>query len=196
MVPWGMLEAVGVAFGVTYVVLAIRENAWCWAAGMVSVSIYAAVFGHARLYGAAGLQVLYLGFSVYGWHAWRHGGEGGGRLPVSRTPARWAAGLALASALASVGLGILFASQTDDAMPFLDGATTALSLAAQWMATRKWLENWLLWIIVDVVYVGMYVTQGLHGTAVLYTVFLVMAALGYREWRASAARTPPEAAAA
>jgi nicotinamide mononucleotide transporter len=182
------LEAVGVAFGILYAVLAIRENPWCWPAGMVSVAIYAAVFAHARIYGAAGLQVLYLGFSVYGWHAWRHGGQGGGRLVVTRTPAGWRLGLAAASALGAAALGLLFARFTDDAVPFLDGATTAASLAAQWMATRKWLENWLVWIAVDVVYVGMYLAQGLRGTALLYLVFLGMATIGYREWRASAAR--------
>jgi len=187
--PWTILEAVGVAFGIAYAVLAIRENAWCWPAGMVSVALYAAVFGHARIYGAAGLQVLYLAFSVYGWHAWRHGGRGGGRLSVSRTPPRWAAGLAVGSVACAAVLGLLFARYTDDALPFLDGATTAVSLAAQWMATRKWLESWLLWIAVDVAYVGMYLTQGLHGTAVLYLVFMTMATIGYREWRASAART-------
>lgn len=176
------------AFGVAYAVLAIRESPWCWFAGMVNVTIYAAVFAHARIYGSAALQVLYLAFSVYGWHAWRRGGEGGGRLAVSRTPRRWAIGLAVASVAGAVVLGQLFARFTDDALPLLDGATTAVSLAAQWMATRKWLENWLLWIAVDVAYVWMYLTQGLPGTAGLYLVFLGMATLGYRQWRASAAQ--------
>lgn len=188
MDPWALLEVVGVAFGIAYAVLAIRENAWCWPAGMVNVTLYALVFAHARIYGAAGLQVLYLAFSVYGWHAWRHGGRDGGRLTVTRTPAGWRPFLAAGSALGAVVLGQLFARFTDDALPFLDGATTAVSLAAQWMATRKWLENWLLWIAVDAVYVGMYLSQGLHGTAVLYLVFLAMATVGFREWRASAAR--------
>jgi nicotinamide mononucleotide transporter len=186
--PWSLAEAVGVVFGVAYVALAIRENPWCWPAGMVSVLTFAAVFGHARLYGAAALQLVYLGFSIYGWHAWRHGGERGGRLSVSRTPARWAWGLTVGSALGSVALGLFFAWLTDDALPLLDGGTTAVSLAAQWMATRKWLESWLAWIAVDAVYVGMYASQRLHGTAVLYALFLGMAVLGYREWRASAAR--------
>lgn len=195
MGPWTILETVGAVSGVVYVVLAIREDPRCWPVGMLSVGIYAAVFGHARLYGASGLQVLYLGFSIYGWHQWRHGGADGGRLPVSRTPWPWAAGLAAAGVFAAAGLGRYFAAHTDDAMPYLDGATTAVSLAAQWMATRKWLENWLAWIAVDVVYVGMYVTQRLYGTAVLYLVFLTMAAVGYREWRASAARQAQERSA-
>jgi nicotinamide mononucleotide transporter len=186
--PWLLAEAVGVVFGVAYVVLAIREDPWCWPAGMVSVLTYAAVFGHARLYGAAGLQVVYLAFSIYGWHAWRHGGARGGRLVVSRVPARWAWGLAAGSSAGALGLGLLFARFTDDALPFLDGGTTAVSLAAQWMATRKWLESWLVWIAVDAVYVAMYASRRLHGTAALYLLFLAMAVLGYREWRCSAAR--------
>ncbi len=177
-----------VVFGLTYVLLAIRESAWCWPAGIVNVLLYAAVFTQARLYGVAGLQLVYLGFSIYGWHLWRHGGEGRGRLRVSRTPPRWAWGLAAGSALGTLGLGSFFAWHTDDALPFLDGGTTAVSLAAQWMTTRKWLENWLAWIAVDAVSVGMYTSQRLYGTAGLYLAFLVMAVLGYREWRASAAR--------
>jgi nicotinamide mononucleotide transporter len=183
-----MVEAVAVAFGVAYVLLAIREIPWCWPAGIVNVAIYAVVFFHARLYGAAVLQLVYVVVSFYGWHAWLHGGDGHGRLRVSRTPARWAAGLTLAGILASIGLGLFLESRTDDALPFPDGATTAFSLVAQWMTTRKWLENWLVWIAVDVVFVGMYLSQRLYGTSVLYAVFLVMAVLGYKEWRSSLAK--------
>ena len=82
-------------------------------------------------------------------------------------------------------LGLFLRHRTDAALPFPDAATTAFSLVAQWMATRKWLENWLVWIAVDVVYVAMYVSQGLLPTAGLYAAFLVLASFGYREWRAS-----------
>jgi nicotinamide mononucleotide transporter len=93
--------------------------------------------------------------------------------------------LAAAAAIASVALGLFLRHRTDAALPFPDAATTACSLAAQWMVTRKWLENWLAWIGVDVVYVAMYFSQGLYPTAGLYAAFLVLATLGYREWRAS-----------
>jgi nicotinamide mononucleotide transporter len=85
----------------------------------------------------------------------------------------------------TVALALYFQHRTADALPWSDAATTAASLAGQWMTTRKWLESWVVWIGVDAVYVAMYVSQRLHPTAVLYAVFLVMAVLGYREWRSS-----------
>ena len=129
--------------------------------------------------------------SVYGWYEWRHGGADHGRLEVSRTPAGWWVGLAVAGTLSSVALGLVFRHQTDDALPFADAAVTAFSLVAQWMATRKWIENWLLWMLLNVSNVAICVSQRLYPMAVLYAVFLVLAVGGWREWgrsmRASAA---------
>jgi nicotinamide mononucleotide transporter len=143
------------------------------------------VFAHARIYSNAALQAVYVVMSVYGWYEWLRGGAGHGRLRVSRTPRRWLLGLGAAAAVAAAGLGLFLKHRTNAALPFPDAATTAFSLAAQWMATRKWLENWLVWIAVDVVYVAMYASQGLYPTAGLYAAFLVLATRGYREWRAS-----------
>jgi nicotinamide mononucleotide transporter len=139
----------------------------------------------ARIYGAAGLQAVYVVVSVYGWYQWRHGGAGHGRLEVSRTPAAWAAGLAVFGALASLALGLVLKHRTDDALPFADAAVTAFSLVAQWMATRKWLENWLLWIVLNVSNVAICVSQRLYPMAALYAFFLVLAVFGFREWSRS-----------
>jgi len=143
------------------------------------------VFSQARIYGAAALQAVYVVVSIYGWYEWLHGGKDHGRLAVSRAPRRSLAFLAATGTIGSVAVGLFLKHRTDAALPFPDAATTAFSLVAQWMATRKWLENWLVWIVVDVVYVAMYVSQGLLPTAGLYAAFLVLATFGYREWRAS-----------
>ena len=187
MDSYGLLEAAGVVFGVVYVVLAIRQSVWCWPAGLANAGLFLAVFFHARLYGAAALQGGYLVLSVYGWWQWLRGGERHGQLRVSRTPLRWALGLGAFVVVATLGLGLYLGRGTDEALPFPDAATTAASLAAQWMTTRKWLENWLVWIVVNVAYVAIYLSQRLYPTAGLYALFLVMAVLGYREWRASLA---------
>jgi nicotinamide mononucleotide transporter len=179
------VEIAGVAFGVTYVWLAIRENPWCWPFGIVNAALFLVVFAQARIYSNAALQAVYVVVSFYGWYEWLHGGKDHGRLAVSRTPLPWLFSLAAAGAVGSLALGLFLRHRTDAALPFSDAATTAFSLVAQWMATRKWLENWLVWIAVDVVYVVMYVSQGLLPTAGLYAAFLVLAAFGYREWRAS-----------
>jgi nicotinamide mononucleotide transporter len=170
------------------VLLAIRESAWCWPVGIANAALFLVAYAHARLYGNAGLQVVYLAVSFYGWYEWLHGGEDRGRLGVSRTPWAWAGGLAAAGLAATFGFGLFLSRRTDSVLPFPDAATTAFSLVAQWMTTRKWLENWLVWIAVDAAYVVICSSQRLFWMTGLYALFLVMAALGYREWRASLAR--------
>ena len=147
--------------------------------------LFLVAYAHARIYGGAALQLVYVMVSIYGWYEWLHGGADHGRLTVSRTPPGWVAGLGVAGVLGSVGFGFLLKGQTNDALPFADAAVTAWSLVAQWMATRKWLENWLLWIVLDVANVAICVSQRLYPMSALYAVFLVLAVLGFREWRRS-----------
>lgn len=176
------LEWVAVAFGVAGVWLTVRQNPWCWPLGIVNVSLFALLFWRARLYADAGLQLVYVGLCVYGWWAWVRGGPEHGRLEVSRVPPRVAlALLALAAPLAYL-LGATLHRTTDADLPYWDAGTAAGSLVAQWMQARKWVENWVVWIAVDVVYVGMYVAKGLDLTAGLYGAFVVLAFLGLREW--------------
>ena len=123
--------------------------------------------------------------SIYGWYEWLHGGADDGRLAVSRTPAGWVAGLGVAGVLGSVAFGLVLKGQTNDVLPFADAAVTAWSLVAQWRATRKWIENWLLWIVLNVANVTICVSQRLYLMSALYAVFLVLAVLGFREWSRS-----------
>lgn len=179
------LEIAGVATGVVAVWLTTRQRVLCWPVGIVSVAIFIAVFYRARLYGAMGLQGVYVALAVYGWYAWLHGGAKHGRLSVSRAPVPVLAWLAVAGAIGAAGLGVALARWTDAALPFLDAGTTSFSLAAQWLQTRKWLENWIVWIAVDAVYVGINLSQGLTLTAGLYAVYLGLAVIGFHAWRGS-----------
>lgn len=178
-----VLEPAAVVLGFLSVWLTVREDWRCWPVGLASVLMFAVVFRDARLYGAALLQLVYAGTQLYGWWAWRHGGEQGGALPVTRTPRRLLAGLLAAGAVAAVALAAALGRFTDAALPITDAATTSFSLVAQVLLTRKWIENWLLWIAVDAVYVVMYLSQSLVPTAALYAAFLVLAILGWRAWR-------------
>ena len=180
-----LFEVVGVVTGVLAVWLTTRQKIWCWPVGIVSVASFIVVFFHAKLYAAMGLQAVYVGLAAYGWYAWLHGGEGQGALKVSRLPRRLALGLAVAGAAASGIAGYWLRARTDEALPYLDGFTTSFSLVAQWMQTRKFLENWVVWAVVDVVYVGMSLSQGLTLTAGLYAVYIGLALLGFRDWRRS-----------
>ena len=180
-----VLELVAVVVTVAAVYLTARQIIWCWPIAMVSVTLYAVVFHQAKLYADMGLQVIYFTLAVYGWWAWLHGGEDHGELRVSLVswPARLC--LVLLGAISGVLLGITLHRLTDASLPFMDSTLTSFSIIAQWMQTRKLLEAWILWLAVDVFYVGMFVYKGLFLTAGLYAVFLYLALLGLVSWRRS-----------
>lgn len=179
------LELVAFVFGAVSVYLSVRQNVWSWPTAIVNVALYAYLFLGAGLYSDSGLQVVYLVLSIYGWYHWLFGGTGRTTLPVSRATRR----LWLVCAIVGVATWLLLGWTTSHlrgvAIPYLDAALTATSLVAQWMMTRKILENWILWIVADIVYIPTFVSRGLPLTAVLYTVFLGLAVLGWWKWRRS-----------
>jgi nicotinamide mononucleotide transporter len=171
--------------GAVSVYLSARQNIWSWPTAIVNVSLYTVVFFRSGLYSDMGLQVVYLVLSVYGWYQWLHGGANRTALRVSRASARiWMMSAAVGVAF-FMALGVWTSRLPGVSLPFLDAGLTTLSLVAQWMMTRKILENWVLWIIADVVYVPMYIYKDLHVTAALYAVFLVLAVMGFVQWRRS-----------
>ncbi len=182
------LEIGAAAFGVVSVWLSTRENIWSWPTAIVNVGLYTVVFFQSRLYADMGLQVVYLSLSVYGWYEWLYGGEQRTELRVSRASWKLLALLLVMNLAAWVGLANLLDRHTDAVYPWLDSLLTTTSLAAQWMMTRKILENWLVWIAVDIAYVPMFLSRGLFPTAALYSIFLVLALIGYRDWKRSLAR--------
>lgn len=191
MSPW---EILAVLFGIVSVWLSVRENIWSWPTAIVNVALYILVFWQAKLYADMGLQVIYIALNAYGWYEWLYGGEQRTELHVSRAGVRLALLLVAIGAACTALLGHLLARHTDAALPYVDSATTSTSLVAQWMMTRKLLENWLVWVAVDVVYIGMFIFKGLYLTAGLYAVFLILSAMGWIRWRRSlrerAAPTP------
>ncbi len=179
------LELVAVVLTLLAVYLTVRQIIWCWPLAMISVALYAMVFYDARLYADMGLQGLYFGLAVYGWWAWLHGGEDHGELEVSLTSPRRRVVLFLVATLGGILLGQTLTRFTNASLPFMDSMLTSFSIAAQWMQTQKLLESWLLWLAVDVFYVGMFLHKELYLTAGLYAIFLVLAAMGFAEWRRS-----------
>ncbi len=186
------LEIAAVVFGIVSVWLSTRQHIASWPTAIVNVSLYFLVFRDAKLYADMGLQIIYLVLSIYGWYEWKFGGSGRTELPVSRTSRRTTVTLLLLGVLGVLVLGTILDRSTDAALPWVDSAAAVTSLCAQWMMTRKLLENWLVWIAVDVVYVAMFIYKELYLTAGLYAVFLALAVSGYLEWRQSwRARTAP-----
>ena len=179
------LELLAAVIGAISVWLSVRQNILSWPTAIVNVVLYALVFYEARLYADMGLQVVYAILSIYGWYEWLYGGAGRTELRVTRTRPRLGALLALIAAIGSGVLGVILHRATDAALPFMDSFLSSTSLVAQWMMTKKLLENWLVWISVDVLYVGMFIFKGLYLTAGLYAVFLGLAVKGYIDWRRS-----------
>jgi nicotinamide mononucleotide transporter len=179
------IEMLAVVFGIVSVYLSTREHIWSWPTALVNVALYFVVFLEAKLYADMGLQVVYFALSLYGWYEWLYGGEHRTELHVSRVTRTLGVRLAVIGAASAVIIGTLLARFTDAALPYLDSATTSTSLVAQWMMTRKILENWAVWVAVDVVYIGMFIFKELYLTAGLYAVFLVLAVMGFRQWKRS-----------
>lgn len=178
-------EVLGVVAGILGVWLTTRQKVWCWPIGIIGVLAYVVVFYEAKLYAAMSLQLIYVGLSFYGWYAWLHGGEGHGALRVSRANPRILAALVAAGVVVTALLGWWLDRRTDEALPYLDAFTTVFSLVAQWMQARKHLENWATWILVDVLYIGMSLSQGLTLTSGLYLVYIGLAVIGWRDWQRS-----------
>ncbi|MES2359170.1 MAG: nicotinamide riboside transporter PnuC [Gemmatimonadota bacterium] len=183
------LEAVAVIFGIISVYLGTRENIWSWPTALVNVALFFALFLESGLYSDTGLQVVYFVLSLYGWYEWLYGGAGRTAITVTRTSRRTWTVLAGIGVVVWALLGTITSRLPGTALPYVDAATTTVSLLAQWMMTRKLIENWLIWIAVDVVYVGMFIYKGLYLTAFNYGIYLVLAVMGYFAWKRSLAAT-------
>src|SRR5262245_52855436 len=181
------LEHIAVACGLANIYLTVRQNIWCWPVGIVMVTLYIYIFFEAKLYSDTGLQVFFLVMQFYGWYEWTRGPvEHARSLSAVTTLSRRGWILTSAGVLAgTVGLGGVMRYFTDASLPYPDAFTAMLSVIAQFQLTRKILDNWTLWILADIVYIGVYSIKSLYWTAGLYLVFLVLCVQGYREWRAT-----------
>ncbi len=184
-----MLEKIAVACGLANIYLTVRQNIWCWPVGVVMVSLYIYIFFEARLYSDTLLNVFFLVMQFYGWYHWTRGGVEHAKslAAIGRLSARQWLWTAAGTAAGTAALGTVMHRYTDASLPYPDAFTTTVSVIAQFMLTRKILENWVLWIVADVVYIGVYTFKSLYWTAGLYVVFLALCIQGYREWRRESA---------
>jgi nicotinamide mononucleotide transporter len=177
--PIAVAEAWGFVTGGICVWLVVRQHVWNWPIGLANNVFFFVLFFRGRLFADMSLQVVYFGLGAFGWWNWLYGGSGHTTLRISRAArSEW---LAAAIPLCTLGLRQVLVA-VGGAAPFWDSLTTVLSLAAQYLLSRKRLENWAFWIIADVVYVPLYLGRKLPLTALLYGVFLLMCLVGAREW--------------
>jgi len=178
------LEVFSFISGAICVWLTVKQNIWNFPVGLANVATYCVVFFQARLFADAGLQIVYFALGLTGWYLWCHGGKHGSKLHVQRA-GRFEIGMTLALALAGTLVLWQTLQHVGGSATFWDALTTSISLASQWLLNRKRLENWIGWIIVDIIYVPLYAYKELYLTSLLYALFLVMAVMGLRAWRAA-----------
>ena len=179
------IELLGAILGIIYIRFSIRQNILTWPTGLLTSTLYILVFFNSRLYAATGLQVYYVGISFYGWFYWLKGNKKDNKslLPVQNVNQRLWVKIGIGSLLIYCAILYILINFSDSDVPFMDSLTTSLSIVATWMLAKKYIENWIIWIFVDFVSIGLYIYKSLWPTVVLFTVYTVMAVFGYNEWR-------------
>jgi nicotinamide mononucleotide transporter len=175
-------EVVGTIFGLLSVWYCIKKNIWCWPTGLVNVVLFFVMFYQVKLYAELITYGVFFVLGIYGWWEWLYGGRDRTELPVTRTPSSVSVALVVLALIWTPLQGYCLQRFTDASLPYWDSSITVLSLLAQWMMARKYVENWVLWIAVDVLGIGVYQAKELYVTAGLYAVFLVLATSGLIAW--------------
>lgn len=179
-------ELIAAALGFVSIFLQIKQNVWYWLVSIVMVGMYIYIYIDARLYADMSLQVYYLIMSFYGWYLWLFGNyqnQHFSPIKVSNTTPKMQRILLVIMVVLFIVISWILSAFTDSDLPFWDSFTTALSFVATWMLAKKILENWLVWIVVDAVSVGIYVYKGLYPTAFLFLFLTILAVVGYRKWK-------------
>jgi len=179
------IELLGAILGLIYIFYSIRQNILTWPVGLASAIFYIVVFFQHKLYAGMALQFYYAAMSIYGWYYWLNGNTGNSEknIPVKYTGKKqWI--VILISSIAVFSLSFLILKNfTDSDVPVVDSLTTTASVVATWMMARKLIENWIIWIVTDLVSVILYIEKGLWATVALFMVFTTMAVVGYFEWK-------------
>jgi nicotinamide mononucleotide transporter len=188
------LEIAAVTLGVINIALLVRRSIWNFSFGIAMVALYAVIFFRARLYAEAGLQVFFAVVQLYGSWLWARAGGATERVGVRWLGWEARLGWLMAVAIMAGAMGTALDRFTDAAAPYVDAAIAAASVAAQILLSFRRIENWVLWIAIDIGAIGLYIARDLHLTAGLYCVFLVLSVLGLREWARAASRSLEERA--
>ena len=182
--PATWLELVAVVIALAMVGFNMRVNPLAWPLAIASSLLYFLLFWDSKLYGEAGLQIVFVVLAGWGWWQWLRGTQDdGAALRVRALPRHAALGCAAALALAWPALALFLDHRTDSDVPWFDAFPTAASLVGQWLLGRKYVENWAVWLLVNVVSVGLFAIKGLWLTVLLYAVFAVLSVAGWRAWR-------------
>ena len=203
------LEIIGTFVGLIYLWLEYRASIYLWIAGIIMPAIYLVVYYKAGLYADVGINIYYLLAAIYGWIVWRYGNhlkqyfrrkklgmdvetttidnnpeeKSDEDLPITKVSLRKLPILTVVFSLAFIAIALLLIQYTDSTVPWWDSFITALSIIGMWMLARKYIEQWLIWIVVDAISAALYLYKGLEFTAGLYAIYTIIAIFGYFKWK-------------
>lgn len=179
-----LLEIVGTIIGLIYLYYEYKAHRLLWVMGIIMPAVSVAVYYNAGLYADMGINIYYIIAGIYGFVVWSYKNKRRRtvELPISHAPLRYFLPLLLITLVLWVAIYFLLTHYTDSNVPTWDALTTAISVTAMWMLARKYIEQWWLWIVVDVISVGLYIYKGIYLYAALYALYVVVAVMGYKNW--------------
>ena len=179
-----VLQIVGTLLGLLYLWLEYKANIWLWIVGAIMPMVHGVLYLNSGIYADAAMQLYYVVAGVYGLCVWLRGTKRAERVvPIQHTPSKWIFPLVVVYLLLHVLMYYVLSEFTDSRVPFFDSMSTALSIVAMWMLSRKLVEQWLVWLVVDMISVGLYFYKGIPITAMLYMLYCALAVAGYMRWR-------------
>ena len=179
-----VLQIVGTLLGLLYLWLEYKANIWVWIVGAIMPMVHGVLYLQSGIYADAVMQLYYVAAGIYGLIVWLRGAKREEqRVDIQHTPKKWIFPLVSIYVLLHVLLYFVLTEFTDSRVPFFDSMSTALSVVAMWMLSRKLVEQWLVWLVVDMISVGLYLYKGIPITAMLYTLYCALAIAGYMRWR-------------
>ena len=178
-----ILEIIGAIIGLVYLYLEYKANIWLWPVGVIMNILYTIIFFQSKIYADMGIYVYYFFASIYGWYIWSKLTTKTEEVLISHTPIKHIGKLILAFCLIFTAIAFVLIRFTDSSVPYADSFTTSISIIAMWMLAHKYIEQWLLWIVVNIVSIGLYSYKELDITALLFIVYTIVPFFGYFKWR-------------
>ncbi|SFT93546.1 nicotinamide mononucleotide transporter [Pseudoalteromonas sp. DSM 26666] len=175
-------EYIAVALSMAYLLLAIKENLWCWPAAFFSTLIYTIMYWNGALLMESLLNFYYMYMAVFGWVVWRKGKANQAQRLITSWPVNRHIILIVLTALVSLAIGYVMQNYTHADFAYLDSFTTCFAVVTTYLVAKKVLENWLYWIVIDAASMYLYYEKGYYPTLVLFVFYTVMAAWGFKTW--------------
>jgi nicotinamide mononucleotide transporter len=181
-----VLQCVGTALGLLYLWLEYKANIWLWVVGAIMPVVHGVLYLQSGIYADAAMQLYYVVAGIYGLAVWKRRPRKSDDGKIRHTPKGWVVPLVAVYALLHVAIYFVLVEFTDSRVPVLDSMSTSLCIVAMWMLSRKLVEQWLVWLVVDMISVGLYLYKGIPITSGLYMLYCILAIAGYLRWRRQA----------